>query len=537
MRKLYYPKTLVIILCCVTWVASALAQNSPAALSLYNSAVDKVNCQTIKFVHNEAGRSDIANSLDCSSYESIAASIPDDEQQTTLALAKNIDNFKNKYSDKKPLDEQLNALIAFAEKQITRKKRKGDVEAYKAQLNQIKTETLSELNGASGPASAHTVVTSKPQDTNTTVATDDTVDDTSVEQSSEPNKWQVISMALSTIAIILSLVSLFRKNKPSGGGPNFTNDNEEKLWRRNAKEEEWERRFNDLESKINNREQNMKSEYRDNLATATASTSYTEPEITDESSELDNDPYLNTPGTDVETEAPHDEPIEEPETQYHPGQEIHPMEPEEIGEAELSYSPLDITDETEDEPQSITPEITDEDETEITDITPEEPQDEIKEYPHESTIENPIEVKEEEVHESFIPPVNEARQADSEVFQPQEEPEIITSGPGLPEYYYASAPNPDGSFSEAKLTQEPGANSIYEIEVYNEMPDKAFFALLPYPKSVEMMLDNAQSILAPCCEFMNSPEGSQSVQLMEEGQLTKEDSTWKVVKKARIRFE
>src|ERR1017187_4903096 len=123
--------------------------NAQAAKEVFNSTVDHINCETIRFIHREAGRAEVANNMDCLSFESIYKSIPPDEAKTTGALCKSINDYKNKYKADKLLDEQLNTVIAFANGKINAKKRKGNVEDFKASLEKLKKDALDEAKGAS----------------------------------------------------------------------------------------------------------------------------------------------------------------------------------------------------------------------------------------------------------------------------------------------------------------------------------------------------------------------------------------------------
>ena len=132
---------------------------------VFSTAVDHINCETIRFIHREAGRAEVANNMDCLSFESIYKSIPADEAGTTGALCKNINDYKNKFKEDKPLDAQLNAVIAFANAKIGAKKRKGNVEDFKASLEKIKKDALDAAKGGNSTAANKTSTDSKPAET------------------------------------------------------------------------------------------------------------------------------------------------------------------------------------------------------------------------------------------------------------------------------------------------------------------------------------------------------------------------------------
>ena len=60
----------------------------------------------------------------------------------------------------------------------------------------------------------------------------------------------------------------------------------------------------------------------------------------------------------------------------------------------------------------------------------------------------------------------------SEPFMPEKG---CRDGEAVPFYNFAGLPDGGGYFEANSFTDEPGNDSIYEIEMYEDVPDKAFY--------------------------------------------------------------
>jgi hypothetical protein len=123
-----------------------------------------------------------------------------------------------------------------------------------------------------------------------------------------------------------------------------------------------------------------------------------------------------------------------------------------------------------------------------------------------------------------------AQQADSLFEMPEEEEE------GLPFYRYVGAPSAQGTFPDSELTDAAGQSAVYEVEMYEDVPNKAFFSPLPYPEVLARVLADPAKYLAPCCSYTDDPAGKNHIIVDEEGTLRKEGDQWMVHDKAKIRF-
>jgi hypothetical protein len=133
----------------------------------------------------------------------------------------------------------------------------------------------------------------------------------------------------------------------------------------------------------------------------------------------------------------------------------------------------------------------------------------------------------------MVNPSAEARalqQEEALVQLPEEEEE------GLPFYRYVGAPTAQGTFADSAISDSAGQDAVYEVEMYEDVPNKAFFSPLPYPQVVARVLAEPDTYLAPCCAYTEDPAGKQHIIVVEEGTLRKEGDQWIVHDKAKIRF-
>ena len=58
-------KSLFLFILFASSISSVMAQ---ATKEVFSTAVDHINCETIRFIHREAGRAEVANDMDCLSF-------------------------------------------------------------------------------------------------------------------------------------------------------------------------------------------------------------------------------------------------------------------------------------------------------------------------------------------------------------------------------------------------------------------------------------------------------------------------------------
>jgi len=513
------------------------------AKEVFSSAVDHVNCETIRFIHREAGRAEVANNMDCLSFESIYKSIPADEAGTTGALCKNINDYKNKFKADKPLDAQLNAVIAFANAKIAAKKRKGNVEDFKASLEKIKKDALDEAKGNtstaatksssndSKPAAAETKKDEKPAATADTTAA--IAEPAGAAKPAHKTDWLgLLSLLVGLGALGLAYITYSKVKKMEGGSLHPVATTFGNKAAKDDAMQEIQRVEKHLKAEIANLNKLVEEMMKESATVASASPS-ANPEPIKPEAPIG---FIHVP--------------QEMEIKAEPAAEM----PEEI-EEELVAKPEEIVNAN--EPELI-------------------PDPEEEPY-IEREMEMEHEMHNEEMNEPlFSAPVNEVSAPNlfetiptpsSDLFSaghskpepvaptpavdltsPQPAPEIREAEPFMPEkeyedgeavpfYKFVGLPNAEGYFNANSFTDDPGQDSIYELEMYEDVPDKAFFSIRSNPDVIRRAIQNPQVYLAPCCSYTEDPTGKHAIVLVEEGMLRKENDKWIVYEKAKISFE
>ena len=554
MKRLF----LFIIFAC--GISSAIAQ---ATKEVFSTAVDHINCETIRFIHREAGRAEVANNMDCLSFESIYKSIPGDEAGTTGALCKNINDYKNKFKEDKALDAQLNAVVAFANAKIGEKKRKGNVADFKASLEKIKKDALDAAKGTSA-ASNNATATKPAEETKPAEKTAANVNSDTAKAISEPvatentaktghkTDWLgLLSLLIGLGALGLAYMAYSKTKKLDGGSMHpmsTTYGNKSNKDDSMAEIQKVEKYFKGEIATLNR----LIEELMKTVPTVNNPTPRSSPEPVKEEapigfkeSALEPEPKAEEERA-IETERRAEEKREEqeePEMELvsKPEDLVNPSEPELIERPEeniIERQPeIEVESEklTAAEPTNI--EVDNEEKTPLTGTlfestppptpsadlfaaaTPKQPE---REY-------NPV--TDTVAASEYIP---EPVTSSPEPFMPEKEYE---DGEAVPFYKFAGLPNEEGYFENNAFTDEPGKDSIYEIEMYEDVPDKAFFSIRSNPEVIRKAILDPQVYLAPCCTFTDDHEGKHTIILVEEGMLRKENNRWVVYEKAKINFE
>lgn len=423
----------------------ALAQTDTRAD--FNSAVDQINCETIKFIHREANRGDVADKMQCFTFESTYKTIPEDEAKTTGQLSKKIEDFKGKFKTEEDLGQQLDKVIEFATGRIKAKKRKGNVDDFTARLNDIKQEALENINTAAPLASADDTAN------RITVAEDEEIlpEGTRSADESATNWLGWLSLLLSLISLFIAGYVLFRVR-------NIIVDADEKISRLENETgnrpvtplvNESSGNYRLLENKLHEELRKVRQEMNDKIAAVSASA-----------------------GNAADTSA-------------------------------AAFEEFEFT------PEELEP--TDEDiDTNI---------EEIKE---------PQQTKPQHAETSAVEPERTivASSLDDAV-----------AGEMLPVYKYAGLPAHEGYFTDDDITEEPQEDSIFEIEMYEDVGDRAFLSVLNYTQVMEKVLGNPEKYLDPFCRYEQEPAGKNKIILLEEGLLQRQGNMWIIAEKIRVRFE
>ncbi len=520
------------------------------AKEVFGSAVDHINCETIRFIHREAGRAEVANNMDCLSFESIYKSIPADEAATTGALCKNINDYKNKFKEDKPLDAQLNAVIAFANAKIGAKKRKGNVEDFKASLEKIKKDALDAAKGGNAAQTNKNTEDSKPstdgkKDGQASSAADTTpaIQEPAGNATKPAHKTDWLGLlsllvGLGALGLAYMAYSGMKKSQGESMHPVAT------TYGNKAVKDDAMMEIQRVEKHFNTEIAHLNKLIDDMLKTGpvvssqapAATPAPTEQETTSafmhETQEMqpeqveerqtereiqadDETELVATPEDKVNANEP--ELIPDPEEEPYIEREIEmQMEPETLEETDHETEPATPVYET------AAPNLFETIPTPSSDLfsagTPRT----------EPIAQNPV--------APLVPPLPQPveERAEAEPFMPEKEYE---DGEAVPFYKFVGLPNAEGYFDANSFTDDPGQDSIYELEMYEDVPDKAFFSIRSNADVIRRAIQNPKVYLAPCCTFTEDPTGKHAIVLVEEGMLRKENNKWIVYEKAKISFE
>ena len=534
-----------------------------ATKEVFSTAVDHVNCETIRFIHREAGRAEVANNMDCLSFESIYKSIPADEGGTTGALCKNINDYKNKFKEDKPLDAQLNAVIAFANAKIGAKKRKGNVEDFKASLEKIKKDALDAAKGTS--TAGNTGAASKPAEEakpaeKTSAATDTSkaISEPDVTENTAKTGHKTDWLGLLSLLVGLGALGLaymaYSKTKILEGGsvhPMSTT-----FGNKSTKD--------DSMQEIQRVEKYLKGEIAtlnrliEGLMKTSAPISNPTPRSSPEPIKEEEAPigFKEEPEeTKPKAEEPKEERISKSEPENQPEPEIELIEkPDDVvnaSEPELIAKTEEVMSEREGEPESV---VEEQSERNVSPLSTGEGTGGEAKTPLAGTLfeSTPPPAPTPDLFAAAAPKQPEREYnsvtdavvageyitqpvvTSAEPFMPEKEYE---DGEAVPFYKFAGLPNEEGYFENNSFTDEPGNDSIYEIEMYEDVPNKAFFSIRSNPDVIRKAILDPQVYLAPCCTYTDDHEGKHTIVLVEEGMLRKENNRWVVYEKAKINFE
>lgn len=523
-----------------------------ATKEVFNTAVDHINCETIRFIHREAGRAEAANNMDCLSFESIYKSIPTDEAGTTGALCKNINDYKNKYKEDKPLDEQLNAVIAYANAKIAAKKRKGNVDDFKASLEKIKKDALDAAKGTStaNTATPAAKTTEKPKaaasDTSQAISEPAATANTASNKGHKTDWLGLLALLVGLGALGLAYMAYSNSKKsvkPGGYENSSANDN-------NAKEiQRVEKYFRSeiaaLQEIIQGLVQNQSAQGKTPAPQAPVKKEGPIGYIKDESAEsgkqekersaekerstkseerekdrsAEEERAKNEERRAQEEKAKNEERRVQEEKAKREAQEAEAKKQQEL---DAKAEELNPPSHTGNDAQTGTPPPASHDLFGRSSATQE--QQNIPSAQPETKA-----AADTQTHAALGATV-----AAPEPFMPEKEYE---DGEAVPFYKFTGLPNEAGYFESNSFTDEPEKDSVYEIEMYEDVPEKAFFSIRSNADVIRRAIQDPQTYLAPCCTYTDDPAGKHTIVLVEEGMLRKENNRWVVYEKAKINFE
>ncbi|MBU3742038.1 MAG: hypothetical protein FGM24_07095 [Candidatus Kapabacteria bacterium] len=104
---------------------------------------------------------------------------------------------------------------------------------------------------------------------------------------------------------------------------------------------------------------------------------------------------------------------------------------------------------------------------------------------------------------------------------------------------YLTTPEADGSFDDRLRSErfQPG-ESIYVITFINPERTRAMFELILHQDALDLALRRRERLIEPYCDAENTPRGSiSSIETLESGEVELSSGFWRVVRKARIRYQ
>lgn len=506
------------------------------ALSVFEGAIDQINCETIRFIHREANRPDVANNMECLSFESILKSIPEDESNTTGKLARDINTIKSRYKADKDIGPQLDAAISVAVRKIESRPRKQNIPDFKKKLEDIKAETVKNAQALTENTPSETA---PPVEDNEAVTEEEAVtDDGNInllpdeENGTTPSEggsnwlgW--LSLIISLLALVLAGYALLKKGQKSSPRNAYAPMANTEMMEANRQRDDAD--IKDLETKMYRELKRMQDEFDEKISAITASTGYTEPEsipepVPEPQPAMDEEtgvPSLSdamVETMDIPVDRSGQEEIESHASDKHASDREETVKEEPVDlDSEYVEAPLFSVEEKGMEPMEA---AADEDVDE-------------EEIQEEANQQGGVEEEPVPASEHSGPPLfgtSPSQPAEPPLAFEEEEEE------GLPFYRYTGTPDADGSFPDEKLSETAGPDAVFEVEMYEDVPNKAFFSPLPYPEIVARVLADPARYLEPCCSYSDDPAGKQHIIVVEEGTLRKQGDRWIVHDKAKLRF-
>lgn len=114
--------------------------------------------------------------------------------------------------------------------------------------------------------------------------------------------------------------------------------------------------------------------------------------------------------------------------------------------------------------------------------------------------------------------------------------ESSTDLPKEKEIFYVNKVSKEGRFYLSSLTQSCAENSLYKITLIDD--NNATFEFINQTKSIKYSLDIPHDILFPVCEQIEAfNQEAKAIITQTVGKLIKENDYWKVIEKAKIKYD
>ena len=103
--------------------------------------------------------------------------------------------------------------------------------------------------------------------------------------------------------------------------------------------------------------------------------------------------------------------------------------------------------------------------------------------------------------------------------------------------YYTLSPDDDNSFDEQRISSEKKPDSIFYITIEDMNPDFGELSIISDGNAIKRAMAGVNSFLKSVCDFDEFPDNpNQSIEIVTNGKVLKEDSKWYIKEKIKIKF-
>ena len=117
------------------------------------------------------------------------------------------------------------------------------------------------------------------------------------------------------------------------------------------------------------------------------------------------------------------------------------------------------------------------------------------------------------------------------VVEPKPSPPSV---PAAPPEKYATVPDVQGGFSVNSLKDRESDRTVYKIIIESE--NSAIYRLTENVYAIQRALQGTSTVLAPACDYENSPSDGNLIKTVRDGKLKKSGDVWQITQKVLIKF-
>ncbi len=138
-----------------------------------------------------------------------------------------------------------------------------------------------------------------------------------------------------------------------------------------------------------------------------------------------------------------------------------------------------------------------------------------------------------EIIKDELPKINKEKPLENTKEEPIIEKKKIVVPPPVIHKYATYPDDPDG-FSFKSIKEKPSNRTIYILTMKGE--NMAKFRVTENLEVHNHALSNSTYLLAPACNYMNSPNDGNTIKTIADGQLTKTEKGWRITEKVKVEF-